>query len=528
MKNTIQIKKQSGIVILNVAKDLPKLLLLPILIILIVNSCSVKSGSSDKIATETFQNPVLGGDYPDPSILRVGEDYYLTHSSFDYYPGLLVWHSTDLINWRRISHALNNYVGSVWAPDLVKFKDTYYIYFPAGGTNWVVTATTPEDPWTPPIDLKLNGFIDPGHVVDKEGNRYLYLSKGYIVKLSKDGLSTIGEPVFNYGGWQFPKEWSTECYCLESPKSTVKNGYHYILVAEGGTAGPATSHMAVAGRSESPYGPFENSPYNPIVHTANRSEKWWSQGHGTLVDDVDGNWWIMYHGYEKGFHTLGRQTLMLPIEWTKDNWFRVPEGINSADLLPKPVGKPSPCEIGLSDDFSGEEPGLQWQFFKLFHPERARISNGQLVLTAEGSSFADSSPLLVNASDEKYEITVEYSIDDNVQAGLCLYYNETANARIEVDTATFTVFVQKRPKIREQNTIGKHGFLRILNDLNEVSFYYSADGKEWIREERSIDATGYNHNVFGEFLSLRAGMYVFGQGETRFDNFKFNKLLNDE
>ena len=236
-----------------------------------------------------------------------------------------------MVHWARVSHALNIYVGSVWAPDLIYYKDLYYIYFPAGGTNWVVTAKSPEGPWSDPIDLKLHGFIDPGHVVDADGNRYLYLSNGYVVKLAEDGLSTVEEPKHNYDGWVFPKEWSTECFCLESPKSTVKDGYYYLTVAEGGTAGPATSHMVVSARAKSPYGPFENSPYNPIIHTENRNELWWSQGHGTLVDDIEGNWWIMYHAYEKNFHTLGRQSLMLPIEWTEDHWFRVPEGVKSSD-----------------------------------------------------------------------------------------------------------------------------------------------------------------------------------------------------
>ncbi|WP_347840335.1 family 43 glycosylhydrolase [uncultured Draconibacterium sp.] len=473
---------------------------------------------------KTFTNPVLGGDYPDPSILRVGTDYYLTHSTFEYYPGLLLWHSTDLLNWKRIAHALETNVGSVWAPDLIKHKDTYYIYFPAGGTNWVVTAKNPAGPWSKPTDLKLNGFIDPGHVVDAEGKRYLYLSKGYIIRLSDDGLSTVGEPVFNYGGWQFPKEWSTECYCLESPKSTVRNGYHHIIVAEGGTAGPATSHMVVSGRSKSPYGPFENSPYNPIVHTNSRAERWWSQGHGTLVDDVEGNWWMMYHGYEKGFHTLGRQTLMLPIEWTDDDWFRVPDGVTSMDKLPCPAGDISEESSGLSDDFSGVKLGLQWQFLKKYAPERVALENGELLLRAAGNSFDESSPLLVNSGDRKYEVTVQFTLEDNTKAGLCMYYNEIGNSRIEADTANFTVYVQQKAKIRVKNEIGNTGFLRILNDENEVSFYFSANGNEWTRVERTIDATGYNHNVFAEFLSLRAGVYVFGEGVARFDNFSYNKL----
>jgi beta-xylosidase len=146
------------------------------------------------------------------------------------------------------------------------------------------------------------------------------------------------------------------------------------------------------------------------------------------------------------------------------------------------------------------------------------------MLKAEGNSFEDSFPLLVNSADHRYEIITEYTIDDDVTAGLCLYYNEAANVRIAVDTARFTVFIQKNAKIREKNNLGNHGFLRILNDENEVSFYFSADGKEWTRVERSLDATGYNHNVFGEFLSLRAGFFAFGNGKAVFDNFIYRKL----
>jgi beta-xylosidase len=423
-----------------------------------------------------------------------------------------------------VGHALNKYVGAVWAPDLVKYKDTFYIYFPAGGTNWVVTARSPQGPWSDPVDLKLNGFIDPGHVVGQDGSRYLYLSKGYIIQLAEDGLLTIGEPKYIYRGWEFPKSWSTECFCLESPKSTVKDGYYYLTVAEGGTAGPATSHMVVSARSKSPQGPFENSPYNPIVHTGTRSEQWWSQGHGTLVDDIDGNWWILYHGYERNFHTLGRQTLMLPVKWTSDKWFVVPAGVKSFDDIPGPSGVKSLQGNSLSDDFSGKNLGLQWQFYKRFSPDRIDLAGGKLNFLARGSSFDDSSPLLVNSADQKYEVEVEYTIDEGVTAGLCLYYNELANVRITVDAAQFTVFIQKNAKIREKNYFGNHGFLKILNDYNEVSFYFSADGKEWTRAERSLDATGYNHNVFGEFLSLRAGLFAFGEGKVVFDNFIYRKL----
>ncbi len=470
-----------------------------------------------------YQNPVLGGDYADPSVIRVGKDFYMTHSSFEYYPGLLIWHSTDLIHWKRVGHALSKYVGSVWAPDLIKQGDTWYIYFPAGKKNWVVTASSPEGPWSDPVDLQLPGYIDPGHVADDKGKRYLYLSKGYIAPLSDDGLSTTGAPVQNYEGWQFPEEWSTECFCLESPKSTVRNGYYYLITAEGGTAGPSTAHMVVSARSLSPYGPFENSPYNPIVHTQSREERWWNQGHGTLVDDVDGKWWIMYHAYEKGFHTLGRQTLLLPIEWTSDGWFRVPQGVNSADRLPAPAGQEFGGNTQLSDDFAGGKLGLQWQFFKQYQPERVSVGNGKLTLKAQGASFAESAPLLVNAGDRRYEVRVEYHIDEGVTAGLTLFYDEQANVRIAVDKNEFTVVNQKSAKNRAPNKIGNHGFLRIRNDHNEVNFFYSADGKEWFKMGRSLEVSGFQHNVFYGFLSLRAGVYAFGEGNAVFSNFVYQK-----
>jgi len=124
-----------------------------------------------------YLNPIFAGDYPDPSIMRDGDDYYIVHSSFEYYPGLLIWHSKDLINWTPVTHALHKYVGSVWAPSLVKYKNKYYIYFPAGNTNYVITADSIGGPWSDPVDLKI-GFIDPGHFTDAAGKRYLYFSSG--------------------------------------------------------------------------------------------------------------------------------------------------------------------------------------------------------------------------------------------------------------------------------------------------------------------------------------------------------------
>lgn len=185
---------------------------------------------------ETYTNPVFPGDYPDPSILRDGEDYYIVHSSFEYYPGLLIWHSTDLIHWEPVTNALQKNVGSVWAPELIKHDNRYFIYFPASGTNYVITADNISGPWSEPKELAVT-MIDPGHVVDEDGNRYLYYSSGSYVPLSKDGLSIAGDIVHSYDGWKIPREWSIECFCMEGPKLFKRGDYYYMTVAEGGYRG---------------------------------------------------------------------------------------------------------------------------------------------------------------------------------------------------------------------------------------------------------------------------------------------------
>ncbi len=151
---------------------------LTILLIFICLGIPAQNNKSGNPAKE-YLNPVFQGDYPDPSILRDGKDFYMVHSSFEYYPGLLIRHSTDLINWAPVTNSLNKYVGSVWASDLVKYEGKYYIYFPANNTNYVIWADKIDGPWSDPIELDIS-MIDPGHVTDGMGNRYLYFIVGRI------------------------------------------------------------------------------------------------------------------------------------------------------------------------------------------------------------------------------------------------------------------------------------------------------------------------------------------------------------
>lgn len=470
----------------------------------------------------TYLNPILGGDYPDPSILRVDSDYYMTHSSFVYYPGLLILHSTDLVNWKPVCYALHKNVGSVYAPDLVAYKGRYYIYFPAGKTNWVITAPSPEGPWSDPVDLKVGG-IDPGHIV-ADGKRYLYMAGGNMVRLSEDGLSTIGKVFRVYDGWPVPDSLDVECKCLEGPKGLYHDGYYYLTSAEGGTAGPTTSHMVISARSTSVSGPFKNSPYNPIIHTDTRKDTWWSQGHGSLVQDVSGKWWMIYHGYENGYRTLGRQTLLVPVQWTKDHWFRVPPGIRPDRPIRKPTGKNAGDGMRISDDFSGETPGLQWQFYKESNMHRVRLKDHCLFLEAASENLAGSHPLLIEPVNRSYSVQVELTVPDSATGGITLFYNEEGNVGVGMDTRAVYVFSHGRKLRLAKNTFGPTAYLKLVNRENEIFLYYSTDGKRWIKLDKSLEVSGYNHNVFNGFLSLRAGLFAIGKGEVQFSHFVYRGL----
>jgi hypothetical protein len=144
----------------------------------------------------TFLNPIMSGDHPDPSILKDGDDYYMTFSSFESVPGIHIWHSRDLVNWRPITAALTTNIGSVWAPELIKHEGRFYCYIPARfpdyRSNYVIWADRIEGPWSEPIDLKIPANIDPGHIVGEDGKRYLFLNGGDRVRLTDDGLATDG------------------------------------------------------------------------------------------------------------------------------------------------------------------------------------------------------------------------------------------------------------------------------------------------------------------------------------------------
>lgn len=488
----------------------------------------------------TFLNPVLPGDHPDPSILKDGNVYYKVSSSFDYYPGLVVWRSEDLVNWQPAGPTLHKLTGCVFAPDLVKHEGRYFIYFPTlnidndGGprpydksipplSNWVIHADEIGGPWSDPVNLPTGALIDPGHVVGEDGKRYLFFSRGYRVQLSDDGLALIGKPKKVYDGWPIPDAWVIEGFELEGPKLLRRDGWFYMFSAQGGTGGPPTSHMVVVARSRSVHGPWENCPHNPIVHTSSIDEPWWSRGHATPVEGPHGEWWLIYHGYENGFRTLGRQMLLEPMVWTADGWPRATGGD-----LSRPMRKPSRngaassaiTSVALTDAQFGSHltiyrpaPGYQ---------SGAAFDSGAVRLASSGPTVKDMRPLVLNVGEHSYAVTVELELEEGATGGLFLFYNKRAFCGLAMSEAKVQTY--KNGKFSGESAVpaeGRKAHLRVVNNRNVASFYISRDGATW-RRAVSFEVSGYNHNVFDQFLSLRPALFAIGDGSVQYRRLSFD------
>lgn len=486
---------------------------------------------------DTYLNPILSGDYADPSVLKDGADYYMTHSSFDSAPGLLIWHSRDLVNWRPLGAALKKPIGTVFAVDIAKHDGRYFIYIPFMKAPWstdlasfantyVIHAPSMEGPWSDPIDLGVGGLIDPGHVVGEDGHRYLFFNDGKRVRLAPDGLSTAGPVETVYEAWRYPDDWVTEAWSPEGPKLFRRDGYFYLVNAVGGTSGPATGHMIVAARSRSINGPWEHCPHNPIQRTQEKGEMWWSRGHATCVEGPDGTWFMVYHGYENGFHTLGRQTLLEPIEWTADGWFRA-KGGDLSQALPMPKGRAVLHGMPHSDDFSTDRVGQLWSLYGTSptEPSRIAIAQNALTLKGKGNSPANSTTLTQQVGDRAYEVEVELELIGNATGGLLLFFDDRLFLGMGIDGERMVTYRGGKASYwPEPAPAARKMYMRITNDEQIVTYHYSIDGKTWTRHGVRSEVSGYHANTVDNLLSLRPALFAAGEGSVKFRNFRYRAL----
>lgn len=305
---------------------------------------AVSSGSNSicRYMTEHFgniddyyKNPIRTGMFPDPSVVRVGEDYYMVNSTFIFFPCIPVSHSRDLINWEIIGYAITNPEWAhldeleggrgYWAPDISYHDGRYYITATMrfnddtgslGITPYrrqiVVFSDRPEGPYSEPVYIEEDG-IDPSIFNDDDGRRYMLLNRGArILELDETGTRQISEAKLLYYG--------DRKRAPEGPHLYKKDGYYYLILAEGGT-GPG--HMVTVQRSKTLFGDYEPSPYNPIMRQSDPTAAIQRCGHGDLVDTPDGRWYMVYlcgRMLDGKYSMLGRETALDPVTWTADGW----------------------------------------------------------------------------------------------------------------------------------------------------------------------------------------------------------------
>lgn len=328
-----------------------------------------------------YTNPVISGFHPDPSICRVGEDYYLVTSSFEYFPGVPIFHSKDLVHWRQIGHCLTTEQqlplanawssGGIFAPTIRYHDGWFYMATTNLGAmgNFYVRSRDPAGPWSDPIRVAQGG-IDPSLLFDDDGRVYFQSTCSgdqgdgiYQCEIDiETGLIMQDSRLLWKGtGGAHP----------EAPHLYKANGYYYLMIAEGGTE---YGHMVTVARSKAPYGPFESCPHNPILSHRSLSSSIQATGHADLVQAQDGSWWAVFLGirpvsYPKRHH-IGRETFLAPVSWTDDGWPIIGNGgrVESIMDCPSLTYHPWPVEA-IRDDFDDTTLGFDWTFLRNPAPE---------------------------------------------------------------------------------------------------------------------------------------------------------------
>jgi alpha-N-arabinofuranosidase len=367
-----------------------------------------------------YANPVLTGFYPDPSITRVGRDYYLVTSTFAYFPGLPVFHSTDLVNWRQIGNAIARpdqldfkklgLSRGVFAPAIEHHAGTFYIAntcVDCGG-NFVITAKSPAGPWSDPVWLpELEGGIDPSLFFDNDGRTWI-LNNGppvgqplydghraiWIQQFDRAKLKTVGQRTLLVNGGV---DIRTKPVWIEGPHIYRKDGFYYLTAAEGGTA---EGHSQVALRSRSVTGPYVPNPANPFLTQRDlprgRPNPITSAGHADLVQLPGGEWWATFlavRPYQGDYYNTGRETFLLPVRW-ENGWPRITAPgevipyVHQRPQLPA-TGKPfSRRRVTVREEFD-RALGPEWMMMRNPRERWHAVSGGALRLQPRAVGLSD-------------------------------------------------------------------------------------------------------------------------------------------
>ena len=403
---------------------------------------------------ESYRNPILKGMHPDPSVVRVGEDYYMVHSSFLYFPAIPISHSKDLVHWEVIGYGVTDstwaeeHLGGLeggrgfWAPDISYHNGRFYICAtlrlnddaPCIQTQMITSSTCPQGPYDTPVIHEVLG-IDPSLFTDDDGKRYMLLNRGArIMEISEDGRKLLSEPSLIWYGHSG--------HAPEGPHLIKKDGYYYCFLAEGGTG---KGHIITVSRSRSLYGPYEPCPFNPIMHQKDGMAAIQCCGHGKPVQTQDGRWFMVYlcSRFLKGqWGMLGRETCLDEIKWTLDGWPVINQGKGPSYIAPLPYQQ--------QEYKKAEQTAETWLTPRAKNESHIKEDkDGTVWIRGDGKDLWEMScrSLLVKSQPD-FQFTMEFTMEFmeeetefSSDAGVTLYYDE--NTYIKFGVTKDTVFVSE-------------------------------------------------------------------------------------
>ena len=487
--------------------------ILSLLLLMIISESSFAQG---------YRNPIIPGYHPDPSVCRVGNDFYLVNSSFQYFPGVPVFHSNDLINWEQIGNVLtrdsqlplkgaSSWLG-IYAPTIRYNNGIYYMITTnvGNGGNFLVTATNPAGPWSEPVWLSQQG-IDPS-LYFENGKVYMCSNPGDAVWLSEIDIKTgkqlsKSRMLWQGDGGRYP----------EGPHIYKKDGYYYLLISEGGTE--LAHHLTIA-RSRDIYGPYESNPANPILTNCSRkgqNMQLQGTGHGDFVQSNDGRWWLVFLAYRNfggSYHHLGRETCLAPVEWKTGEW-PVINGGNPIDTLMNAVTlKEHKMPHAQPLDFNRSDLGPEYIHIQNPISENYVFNGNKIVLKGHGSLSENNQPTFVGKRQEQVYGSVEFRVHPkgNAEGGLSVY---------QINDGHYDLFVKEghvslRCKLKNIDYIVKSDKiwsewmnLRISYNDKMYKFEYSDDGTSY-KSLGELNCSLLSSEVAGGFTGVVIGMYADG------------------
>ncbi len=469
-----------------------------------------------------YYNPIITGCNPDPSICRAGEDYYVVTSTFEYFPGIPIYHSRNLVNWELRGYCLEDASalaldgcaasGGVYAPTIRYHEGTFFVTSTnvTDKGNFIIHTKDLEKGWSKPVWVKQGG-IDPSLFFDDDGKVY------YTTSLCPDGENVeiwVSE-VNPYTGEMLSEARLLSKGCggknPEAPHLYKIDGTYYLMLAEGGTE---YCHSETIQRAKQVYGPYEPCPHNPIVtHRDQTRDNIHCIGHGDLVEDQNGNWWMVCLGIRTCskfqldllLHNLGRETFLAPVRW-EDGWPVVGkeghvETLTEAVLPGCVQAEEGTADIAQADgndfydDFSSEIMSLHYNYIR--NPKNGRyirdVKNKRLVLHGSDVTLNETaSPVWIGVRQKAFEMEADVTVGlseaaEGARAGLTAYYNENYHYEIYLTEKAGRMFVALAKKVHDifvetdAVEIGDASAvtLRIRTGRDTYTFSYSTDGENY-------------------------------------------------